>query len=56
MDKITSAGPISDYRNKLRESSLFSPETEITWLPTPARDEYIRRFKINVRLKEPVLP
>lgn len=56
LDKITSAGPISDYRNKLRESSLFSPETEITWLPTPAQGEYIRRFKINVRLKEPVLP
>ncbi len=56
LDKVTSATPIREYRDKLREAKLFSPATEITWLPNPAQDQYVRRFKINIVLKEPVRP
>lgn len=56
LDKITSATPIREYRDHLRESALFAPATEITWLPTPSPDQFVRRFKINVVLKEPVRP
>lgn len=56
LDKITSATPIREYRDALRDSPLFSPATEITWLPTPAPDQYVRRFKLNVVLKEPIRP
>ncbi|MCO5044252.1 MAG: type IV pilus assembly protein PilM [Verrucomicrobia bacterium] len=56
LDKITSATPIREYRDKLREAKLFSPATEITWLPTPAPDQYVRRFKINIVMKGQVQP
>lgn len=56
LDKITSATPIREYRDALRESPLFDAATEITWLPTPAPDQFVRRFKLNVVLKEPIHP
>ncbi len=56
LDKITSATPIREYRDALRASPLFDPATEITWLPTPAPDQFVRRFKLNVALKEPIHP
>jgi type IV pilus assembly protein PilM len=56
LDKITSAAPIREYRDRLRVSASFAPETEITWLPTPAPGQYVREFRINVRLKEPIRP
>jgi hypothetical protein len=56
LDKVTSATPIRDYRDRLRAAAPFSPSTEITWLPTPAADQYVRQFKIRVVLKEPFLP
>ncbi|HMP75899.1 MAG TPA: type IV pilus assembly protein PilM [Kiritimatiellia bacterium] len=56
LDKITSATPIRDFRDRLRAAELFDPATEITWLPTPASDQYVRQFKIVVKLKEPGLP
>lgn len=56
LDKVTSATPIRDYRDQLRASESFSPQTEITWQPTPAVDQFVRQFKIRVVLKEPFLP
>ncbi len=56
LDKITSATPIRDFRDRLREAAPFTTSTEITWLPTPPADQYVRQFKIRVFLKEPFLP
>jgi type IV pilus assembly protein PilM len=56
LDKVTSATPIRDYRDRLRAAAPFSPSTEITWLPTPPADQYVRQFKIRAVLKEPFLP
>lgn len=57
LDKVRSTAPILEYRDKLRQSSLFDAEkTEITFLPTPGPDQYVRRFRINVELKEPLQP
>ncbi len=56
LDKVTSATPIRDFRDRLRASDRFTPQTEITWQPTPASDQFVRQFKIRVVLKEPFLP
>ncbi len=45
---------ISEFRDKLRASSLFGPGTEITWLPSMAEDDVMLQFKIRVELKTPM--
>ena len=53
LDKIKSSEAISLFRDKLRESALFSDKTEITWQP-PARPEASTlEFKILARLEAP---
>ncbi len=53
LDKIKSSEAISLFRDKLRESNLFSDKTEITWQP-PARPEASTlEFKILARLEAP---
>jgi Tfp pilus assembly protein PilN len=56
LDKVQSARPIREFRDKLRASEYFSDETEITWQPAPARDDYAREFKILVVLEKPLIP
>jgi hypothetical protein len=53
-DKITSATPIREFRDRLRASEFFAPSTEITWLPTPGQESVVREFKIIVVLKQPI--
>lgn len=53
LDRIKSSEAISLFRDKLRESTLFSDKTEITWQP-PARPEASTlEFKILARLEAP---
>jgi type IV pilus assembly protein PilM len=54
LDKITSATPIREFRDKLRTSASFGETTDITWLPTPGPDQYVREFKIVIVLKKPI--
>lgn len=56
LDLVTSATPIREFRDRLRALEWFTQSTEITWLPTPAPDQYVRQFKIRVALKEPLMP
>ncbi|MBN1269253.1 MAG: type IV pilus assembly protein PilM [Kiritimatiellae bacterium] len=56
LDKVTSAVPIRDFRDKLRASELFTDETEIRLQPAPKEDDYAREFKIMIVLEEPIRP
>lgn len=57
LDIVTSSAPIREYRDRLREvPGLDSEKTEITWLPTPSQELYVRQFRIRAILKEPLLP
>ncbi|MCS6771280.1 MAG: type IV pilus assembly protein PilM [Kiritimatiellae bacterium] len=56
LDVVKSATPIREFRDRLRALDWVAPSTEITWLPTPASDLFVRQFKIRVALKEPLLP
>jgi len=53
VDKVTSES-ILEFRDRLRNSSGFAPETEITWQPAPAPDDYVIQFKIRIALKSPL--
>ncbi len=52
-DKVTS-GSIRDFRDRLRASASFAPETEIIWQPAPAPDDVVIQFKILLKLKTPL--
>ncbi len=54
VDRVTSATPIQDFRNKLRDSEYFSADTEVSWLPQPAQDDVVRKFSITVVLEKPL--
>lgn len=54
LDKITSATPIREFRDKLRTSPSFGETTDITWLPTPGPEQYVREFRIVIVLKDPL--
>ncbi len=53
VDKVTSEN-ILDFRDRLRQSPGFSPETEITWQPAPAPEDCVLQFKIRIALKDPL--
>ncbi len=53
VDKVTSES-ILDFRDRLRQSPGFGPETEITWQPAPAPEDCVLQFKIRVALKNPL--
>lgn len=54
LDKITSATPIREFRDRLRTSASFAESTDITWLPTPAGGQFVREFRISIVLKKPL--
>ena len=53
VDKVTSES-ILEFRDRLRSAAGFGPETEITWQPAPAPDDYVIQFKIRIALKNPL--
>jgi len=53
-DKVTSESPIRDFRDRLRQSELFGPETDIIWQPAPAPDDFVIQYRIEVKLKQPI--
>ena len=53
LDRIKSSEAIGHFRDKLRESSWFSDQTEVVWQP-PARPEASTlEFKILAVLEAP---
>jgi type IV pilus assembly protein PilM len=54
LDRVESPNLIREFRDKLRASPLFAPETEITWIPTPESDDFARPFRLRVILKQPL--
>jgi len=54
LDKVPDSSPVRAFRNALRKSRFFTEETEITWQPAPVTGDFIRRFKIEAVLKEPI--
>ncbi len=54
IDKIPSARPIQDFRTALRNSELFTDETDITWSPLPAANTYVREFRMELVLEAPI--
>jgi type IV pilus assembly protein PilM len=59
LDKVPMAGAghedgILQFRNALRASPFLSEKTDVTQLPTPARDDFVREFTIRAVLKQPV--
>lgn len=56
IDDVTSATPILGFRDKLRTLPLFNEKTEVTWNPSPVSGEYVRNFKIEVMLRDPITP
>jgi type IV pilus assembly protein PilM len=53
LDKIKSSDVIGQYRDQLRESSLFSDGTEIVWQPPARPDASTLEFKILAVLEAP---
>ena len=54
LDKVPDSSPVRAFRDALRKSRFFTEETEITWQPAPVTGDFIRRFKIEAVLKEPI--
>ena len=56
IDEVASATPILGFRDRLRTLPLFTEGTEITWSPSPISGEFVRNFKIEVALRNPITP
>jgi type IV pilus assembly protein PilM len=53
LDKVTPAGAIR-FRDSLRQSPLFTDETEVTDSPVAGRNDIVLQFTIRAALKEPI--
>lgn len=56
IDKVPSDRPIQEFRSRLRQSSYFTDETDITWSPLPAANTYVREFRMELVLDEAINP
>jgi Tfp pilus assembly protein PilN len=55
LDKVKSALPILEFRDRLRESEYFNQEqTEILLQPAPRPEDFAREFKILIVLEQPL--
>jgi hypothetical protein len=54
LDKVASAQPIQDFRNRLRESEWFSDRTEISRQPSPQKGDYLREYDLVIVLERPI--
>jgi hypothetical protein len=54
VDKVTSPEYIRTFRDRLRDSEMFSDKTEFISLPTPAPGQYVREFTLSVILEQPI--
>jgi len=52
-DKATDRS-IAEFRDRLRQSPLFSESTEILLAPLPNLDDYARQFTMEIGLKQPL--
>jgi len=53
-DKVTSPDEIYLFRDNLKQSELFSDQTEFISLPPPAAGEYTRAFTLSIVLEKPL--
>ncbi len=54
LDKVESAVPIRTFRDALRASPYFKDGTEITHLPAPNPNAFVREFRIMLELEDPI--
>jgi Tfp pilus assembly protein PilN len=54
IDKVQSPDQIRTFRDNLRQSEIFSDQTEFLSLPTPPPGEYTREFTLSIVLENPV--
>jgi len=54
LDKVSSAQPIREFRDRLRESDGFTDKTEISRQPSPQPGDYLREFQLLVVLENPI--
>ncbi len=56
IDEFPTPKPISDFRDRLRASPFFNngDDTKISWSPSPHEGEFVRNFKIEITLKQPI--
>ncbi len=54
IDKVPNPEVIQAFRDRLRESDMFSDRTEFESLPTPPAGIYTREFTLNILLEKPV--
>jgi len=54
LDKAPDSSPVRAFRDALRRSEFFTQETEITWQPAPVAGDFVRRFRIEAVLREPI--
>jgi len=54
IDKVQSPDYIRSFRDNLRQSEIFSDQTEFLSLPTPPAGEYTREFTLSIVLENPV--
>ncbi len=45
---------VSDFRDALIKSNIFSEETTIVHLPMPTANDFARQFKLEIALKNPI--
>jgi len=53
LDKVSASSVIA-FRDKLRETTAFTDETEIQWSPAPGPNDFTREFRIVAVLEEPI--
>jgi Tfp pilus assembly protein PilN len=53
-DKVPNTQPIHGFRDALRESPLFTQESDINLLPPVPPNTYVRVFRILLHLEEPI--
>lgn len=54
IDKVTSPDEIYRFRDNLKQSELFSDQTEFLSLPPPAAGEFTRAFTLSIVLEKPL--
>lgn len=53
-DLIQDESPINTLRNELRETALFTDDSEIDRIPPVSLDTYVREFQMTLVLEEPI--
>jgi hypothetical protein len=55
-DRVATAVPIAEFRDRLRQSDYFTDATKLAALPDPALDAVTRAYTIIAVLEKPLQP